>query len=87
MAMPSKTSHPHVVKDPGVCGGRAVIAGTRVPVWSIVGYYRMGMDVDEILRALPHLTAAQVHDALSYFHDDPQEIEADLRANQATPPA
>jgi hypothetical protein len=38
------------------------------------------MDVDDILAGLPHLTPAQVFDALSYYHDHQAEIEADIAA-------
>ena len=53
---------------------------TRIPVQTIVGYYKLGMSVEEILAGLPHLTAAQVFDALSYYHDHQAEIEADISA-------
>jgi len=75
-------SHPHIACTPGVCGGRPVVRGTRIPVQTIVGYYKLGMAVDEILAELPHLTAAQVFDALSYYHDHQAEIEADIVASE-----
>jgi uncharacterized protein (DUF433 family) len=76
----TKTPHPCVTRTPDVCGGRPIIQGTRIPVQTIVGYYKLGMSVDEILAGLPHLTAAQVFDALSYYHDHQAEIEADIAA-------
>ena len=72
MSAPAGTSeiaHPHVERIPGVHGGRPVIKGTRFPVSSIVQNYRRGLSVDEILSAFPHLTPAQVYDALSYYYD------------------
>ncbi len=63
---------------PNVCGGQPVIAGTRTPVKSIVGYYKMGLSVEEILEGLPHLSPAQVFAALSYYHDHQAEIERDI---------
>jgi len=72
--------HPHVVRIPEICGGRPTIRGTRISVQAIVGYYKQGFSVDEILAGLPHLTAAQVFDALSYYHDHQAEIEADIAA-------
>ncbi len=72
--------HPHITRIPGVCGGRPIVRGTRIPVQTIVGYYKLGVTVDEILAGLPHLTAAQVFDALSYYHDHQAEIEADIAA-------
>ena len=64
-----QTEHPHIVKIKGVCGGRPIIKGTRTPVQAIVESYRLGMETNEILTELPHINEAQLHDALSYFHD------------------
>lgn len=72
-----KTYH-YVIHTPGVCGGRPCIKGTRVPVKAIVGYYKMGLGTEEILEGLPHLTPAQVYEALSYYHDHQAEIEQDI---------
>jgi uncharacterized protein (DUF433 family) len=70
---------PYITHSPDICGGQPVIAGTRTPVRSIVGYYKMGMSVEEILEGLPHLSPAQVFAALSYYHDHQEEIENDIR--------
>ena len=40
------------------------------------------MTPDEIVQSHPHLTLAQVHDALSYYYDHIDEIKADLRAGE-----
>ena len=77
-----ETSRPYITHAPDVCEGRPVIRDTRIPVQTIVGYYKLGMTVDEILTGLPHLTAAQVFDALSYYHDHQAEIEADIAASE-----
>ncbi len=79
----SQTEHPHIIQAPGVCGGRPIIAGARTPVQAIVEYYRLGMDTNEILTELPHINEAQLHDALSYFHDHKGEILADIAAEHA----
>lgn len=77
-----RTSHPYITCSSNVSGGRPIIRNTRIPVQTIVGYYKLGMTVDEILAELPHLTAAQVFDALSYYHDHQAEIEADIAASE-----
>ncbi len=77
-----KALHPYITHAPEVCGGRPSIRDTRIAVQTIVGYYKLGMTVDEILAGLPHLTAAQVFDALSYYHDHQAEIEADIAASE-----
>lgn len=40
------------------------------------------MSIEEIIEGLPHLTAAQVHHALSYYHDHREEIEKDIEENR-----
>ena len=70
------TSYPHIVKVDGICGGQAVIEGTRFAVWHIVGYYyKVGLSVEEILAEWTYLTPAQVFSALAYYHDNREEID------------
>ena len=76
-----KVDHRNIEKVPGRCGGRAVVAGTRIRVSVILGCYRRGMTVEEIVGHYPHLRPADVHDALAYAYDHPDEIEADLEAD------
>jgi uncharacterized protein (DUF433 family) len=74
----------YITQSPDVCGGRPIIKGTRTPVRTIAGYYKMGLSVEEILEGLPHLTPAQIHEALSYYYDHVDEIEQDIAANRAS---
>jgi uncharacterized protein (DUF433 family) len=55
-----------------------VIKGSRFPVSSIVQDYRHGLSVEEILREFPHLSPAEVHDALSYYYDHRAEIDQEI---------
>jgi uncharacterized protein (DUF433 family) len=73
-----KLDYPYITSNPGIAGGRPVIAGTRITVNSIAGYYQLGMSIDEILDSLRHLTPSQVHSALAYYFDHQDEINADL---------
>src|SRR5207248_1682649 len=76
--------HPYITRQPGVCGGKPVIAGTRIKVEQIaVEYDLMGWTPDQIIQAHPHLTLPQIHDALSYYYENATEIHADLRAGEA----
>jgi uncharacterized protein (DUF433 family) len=79
-----EVQHPYVTRKPGVCGGKPIIAGTRIRVAQIaLEYDVMGWTADQILQAHPHLTLAQIHDALSYYYENAVEIHADLRAGEA----
>ena len=61
--------HPYVTEVEGVAGGKPVIRGTRTPVRSIVAYHRMGNAAEEIQVKVPHLSLAQIYDALSFYYD------------------
>lgn len=77
----SKVDYRNVEKVPGVAGGRAVVAGTRIRVGVILACYRQGMTVEEIVGQYPQLQPADVHDALAYAYSHPEEIEGDLAAD------
>jgi len=67
--------HPRIIRRPDVSGGEPILRGTRVAVRHLVERVQAGQSVDDILAALPHLTAAQVYDALSYYHDHQAEMD------------
>lgn len=72
------TDHPYIVRVQGVCGGSPIIEGTRLSVRLMVGWVRLGMTVEQILDDYPELTQAQVEDALAYYKDHSEEIEAEF---------
>jgi uncharacterized protein (DUF433 family) len=63
-------------------GGEPIIVGTRTPVRAIVENWRFGVAPEDIGVHLPHLTLAQVLDALSYFADHEAAITADIDLNR-----
>jgi len=72
-----------IVRTPEVRGGRPRIAGTGVTVRRIVGWYKLGLSPEEIADRIGHLSLAQVHAALAYYHANREEIEADIAAEEA----
>ncbi len=81
-----KTEYPHIVKVEGVLGGQAIIEGTRIAVWHIVGYYyKVGMSAEDILAEWNYLKPAQVFGALAYYHDHRQEIDEVRQQNSREP--
>jgi uncharacterized protein (DUF433 family) len=77
-----RTDHPSIVRIQGVCGGRPVIDGTRISVKAVVGWVRLGMSPQEIIDQHPIISASQVAQALAYYHDHPEEIEAEFAEEQ-----
>ncbi len=82
MKMVTATGYRYIVHVPGVVGEQPIIRGTRTPVRTIVGYYKQGLTVEEMLEGLPHLTPAQIYEALSYYHDHLDEVEREIEENR-----
>ena len=57
----SRISH-----DAGIMGGKACIAGTRITVGMILIQISEGTPITELLVEYPHLTAADIAEALRY---------------------
>jgi uncharacterized protein (DUF433 family) len=76
------TEHCYIVPDEGILGGEPIIKQTRTPVRAIVELWRLGVSPEEIPTQLPHLTLAQVFDALSYFSDHQDEIQGHIERNR-----
>ena len=70
-----KQKHPYIEKRSGVCGGEPVIVGTRISVCLIMEMERAGHSEDEMVAMYPHITHAQIYDALSYYYDHKEEID------------
>jgi len=47
-----------IVRGPKIRGGRPHIAGTGVTVQRIAGWYKLGLSLEEIASAIPHLALA-----------------------------
>jgi uncharacterized protein (DUF433 family) len=74
----------HIEKKPGVCGGKACVAGTRIRVQDIYVWHELqGQSPDEIVTNFPQLTLADVHAALAYYWDNSQEIQHEMARAEA----
>ncbi len=72
-----------ITASPGVCGGRPRIAGTGVSVRRIAGWYKLGLTPEEIAAEIPHLSLAQVHGALAYYHANRDAMDAEMEQETA----
>ncbi len=73
----------HIVLTPGVCGGKARIAGHRITVQNVaIWHERGGLTPDEIISQHPGITLADVHAALAYYWDHAEEIRAQIQAGE-----
>lgn len=80
--METLTKHCYIVQNNAILGGEPIIKGTRTPVRAIVENWRLGLSPEEIVIHFPHLTLAQVFDALSYYSDNQDEINAYIEQNK-----
>ncbi|HSU53418.1 MAG TPA: DUF433 domain-containing protein [Candidatus Dormibacteraeota bacterium] len=80
--MTSMTEHLYIVRDDAILGGEPIVKGTRTPVRAVVENWQLGIVAEKIPEQLPHLTLAQVFDALSYFADHTDEILGYIERNR-----
>lgn len=77
------TSHPFIVKKEDVCDGSPIIEGTRTRVIDIaIEYEVLGHSPDVIIDSHPYLNLSQVHDALSYYYDNRDELDKKIEQDQ-----
>jgi uncharacterized protein (DUF433 family) len=62
-----------IVTDPNVCGGKACIKGTRIPIVVILEGMAEGMSPEQLMDHYPHLTMEDIRAALAYAADLAQE--------------
>ena len=72
-----------IERHPEIRGGRPCLAGTGVSVHRIVRWYRLGLVPEEIADRIGHLSLAQIHAALAYYHANQAQINAEIAADQA----
>jgi uncharacterized protein (DUF433 family) len=65
-----------ICKTPGVMGGEACIRQTRIPVWLLASYRRLGSSDRELLDNYPELTHTDLANAWAYSDMYPAEIAA-----------
>ena len=57
---------PYIVRDPAICGGEAVVRGTRVTVRTVLASLAEGMSVEEILKEFPTLDESAVRAVIAF---------------------
>jgi uncharacterized protein (DUF433 family) len=78
----SSSNGSRIIKTPKVCGGRARVDGTRVPVWGIEHARMTGYSIQQIVKMFPSLDEADVSAAFSYADIHRKEIEQEIRDNE-----
>lgn len=63
------------------CGGDACVRDTRITIWGLVEWRRLGRSDAEILQSIQGLTPADLEAAWEYAASHPQEVEQAIREN------
>lgn len=62
--------------------GEPIIKGTNTSVRTIVEKWRLKYSPEDIVRGLPHLTLAQVFEAMSFYYDNQAEVDEFIEKNR-----
>ncbi len=76
-------AYPGIDSIPSVCGGEPCVVRTRIPVWVLVNARELGTSEANLLRCYPTLRAEDLANAWAYFRSHRQEIELQIRENEA----
>jgi len=71
-----------ISKKPDRCGGDACVRYSRITVWGLVAYRRLGMSDAEILNSIQGLTPADLEVAWEYASAHTEEIDQTIRENE-----
>lgn len=67
-----------IVHQGGICGGRARVKGTRIPVWVLAQYWEFGATDETIMAAFSSVTKEDLQEARSYIEANAEEIRQDI---------
>lgn len=75
-------AYPGIESTPGVCGGEARIVRTRIPIWALVQFRKLGASEADILLQYPTLRAEDLTNAWAYYRTHKNEIENQIIDNE-----
>lgn len=55
-----------IVVNPDICNGRPIIAGTRIPVQTVMEFLGAGDSIEEILEEYPSLSREDIYACLQF---------------------
>lgn len=58
--------HDRIIRDPGICGGEPVFAGTRVPLRTVLSSLAQGDNAQQILADFPSLKEEDIQAAIAF---------------------
>lgn len=78
----SSVINEYIEKREGVCGGKEVVRGHRVPVWEIAEVYNMGADWGELATRFETLSVLELQKAIEYYENNTEVVNRQIEDNQ-----
>jgi uncharacterized protein (DUF433 family) len=76
-------SNPLIDRTPGVVGGSARITRTRIAVWTLESYRRLGWNDEQLLSDYPTLRQTDLDAAWIYVSRHQDEIDVEIAQNES----
>ena len=73
---------PGIDSTPSVCGGDPCVARTRIPVWLLETYRRLGVTERDLLDSYPSLRAEDLANVWALARIHAAEIDSQIQANE-----
>ena len=73
---------PGIDSSPSVCGGDACIVRTRIPVWLLERYRRLGVTERDLLDSYPTLRAEDLANAWAYARIHSADVDNQIRTTE-----
>ncbi|MBI3959353.1 MAG: DUF433 domain-containing protein [Chloroflexi bacterium] len=73
---------PGIISTPEVCGGEPRVEGTRIPVWVLVQYRKLGATEADLLGMYPTLRSEDLVNAWAYYRTHQTDIEQQIVENE-----
>jgi len=71
-----------IIRDPRICGGQPTVAGTRVPVSSVVIQWQYYQNVERVQQAFPRLDVPSIKAALEFYEEHRSEVDRLIEENE-----
>lgn len=55
-----------IIVDPDICNGKPIIAGTRIPVQTVMEFLGAGDSIEDILEEYPSLSREDIYACLQF---------------------
>lgn len=73
---------PGIASSPEILGGEPRIKGTRIPIWLLIQYQKLGASDVDLLQMYPTLKAEDLANAWVYYRTHVEDIERQITENE-----